>query len=163
MLSVAARSRSSDSNDRNKGARSFPGGPIQTHLPMKPLLFSLLIASALPVLAEDAGLLIQLGLNDKESTVWDGSIKVTPGEVQDIAGWRFEKTDHIEGKTESRSDLVSPSKVNETRVLVKSRQVLFLESYPEIQRQPSERLIFVLDKDSLTQIRSRSVRSGSAK
>lgn len=86
---------------------------------MKPLLFSLLIASALPVLAEDAGLLIQLGLNDKESTVWDGSIKVTPGEVQDIAGWRFEKTDHIEGKTEWKASTRSQAVQGRTNRLKK--------------------------------------------
>lgn len=49
--------------------------------------------------AEDIGLLIQLGLTDKEATAWDGSIKVTPGEVQEIAGYRFEGKDKIEGKT----------------------------------------------------------------
>ena len=32
------------------------------------------------------GLLIQLGVSDKEPAEWDGEIKVAPGEVQDIAG-----------------------------------------------------------------------------
>ena len=49
--------------------------------------------------AEDAGLLLQLGLTDQEGTAWDGSIKVTPGEVQDIAGWRFEGKDKLDGKS----------------------------------------------------------------
>ena len=52
---------------------------------MKTLFFLLFLASSPQLLAEDAGLLIQFGLTDKETTVWDGSIKVAPGEVQDIA------------------------------------------------------------------------------
>lgn len=53
--------------------------------------------AALPLCAEDVGLLLQLGLTDKESTVWDGSLKVSQGEVQELAGWRFERTDKLEG------------------------------------------------------------------
>lgn len=65
---------------------------------MKTLFFLLFLASSPHLLAEDAGLLIQFGLTDKETTAWDGSIKVAPGEVQDIAGWRFERTDALDGK-----------------------------------------------------------------
>ncbi|MDZ4289902.1 MAG: hypothetical protein U0984_18195, partial [Prosthecobacter sp.] len=59
-----------------------------------PLLFVFISGS---LLADDAGFLVQLGLTDKESTVWDGSIKVTPGQVGSIAGWRFEGKDAIDG------------------------------------------------------------------
>ena len=62
----------------------------------------LLLALALPfsiASAEDVGLLIQFGLGDKESTVWDGSITVAPGEVQEVSGYRFERTDTVKGST----------------------------------------------------------------
>ena len=62
----------------------------------------LLLALVLPVTiasAEDMGLLIQFGLGDKESTVWDGSITVAPGEVQEVSGYRFERTDAVKGST----------------------------------------------------------------
>lgn len=63
---------------------------------MKPsALLPLLVLVTSLVCGQDAGLLIQLGLNDKESTVWDGGIKVSPGEVQELAGWRFERTDRL--------------------------------------------------------------------
>lgn len=94
---------------------SFPGGTIKSPNPMKPFLLPLLLASALPVLAEDVGLLIQLGLTDTESTDWDGRIKVTPGEVQDIAGWRFEKTDALDGKTGWKASTRSQAVQGRTR------------------------------------------------
>lgn len=45
--------------------------------------------------AADIGLLIQCGLGDTESTVWDGSITVSPGEVRRVSGYRFEQKDAI--------------------------------------------------------------------
>lgn len=66
---------------------------------MKRFLLSALLSLSGLALAEDAGFLLQLGLTDKEVTVWDGSLKVTPGEVQDIAGWRFEAKDKLDGKS----------------------------------------------------------------
>lgn len=71
--------------------------PISTAMKRLLPLFALLLATPL-VRGADAGLLIQLGLTDKETTAWDGSIKVTPGEVQEMAGWRFERTDKLAGK-----------------------------------------------------------------
>ena len=65
---------------------------------MKRLLLSLAFVCS-SVLADDAGLLLQLGLTDKEPTVWDGEVKVSPGTVQGIAGWRFERQDKVLGKT----------------------------------------------------------------
>jgi hypothetical protein len=64
---------------------------------MKTLFFCFLASAALAS-ADDVGLLIQLGLTDKQSTVWDGSMKVTPGQVQELAGWRFEGKDAVSGK-----------------------------------------------------------------
>lgn len=66
---------------------------------MKRFFLSALLSLPGFALAEDAGFLFQLGLTDKEGTVWDGSLKVTPGEVQDIAGWRFEAKDKLDGKS----------------------------------------------------------------
>ena len=64
---------------------------------MKLLLLPLILLGSLAS-AADSELLIQLGLNDKESTVWDGSITVTPGEVQEVSGYRFEQKDTLKGK-----------------------------------------------------------------
>jgi hypothetical protein len=66
---------------------------------MKRFLLATLLSLSGLASAEDAGLLLQLGLTDQEGTAWDGSIKVTPGEVQDIAGWRFEGKDKLDGKS----------------------------------------------------------------
>ena len=64
---------------------------------MKLLLFPLIMLGSIAT-AADTELLIQLGLNDKEATVWDGSITVTPGEVLEVSGYRFEQKDTIKGK-----------------------------------------------------------------
>ncbi len=64
---------------------------------MKLLLLPFLLLGGIAS-AADSALLIHLGLNDKESTVWDGSITVTPGEVQEVSGYRFEQKDMIKGK-----------------------------------------------------------------
>jgi hypothetical protein len=58
--------------------------------------------------AADTELLIQLGLNDKESTVWDGSITVTPGEVQEVSGYRFEQKDTLKGKNAWQASTRTP-------------------------------------------------------
>ncbi len=64
---------------------------------MKRLLLPLVWLSGFAA-AADTELLIQLGLNDKAVTVWDGSIKVTPGVVSEVNGFRFEQKDAIKGK-----------------------------------------------------------------
>lgn len=64
---------------------------------MKRLLLSLTLLTS-PAIAEDAELLIHLGLKDTASTVWDGSIKVSPGEVAEVSGYRFEQKDAVKGK-----------------------------------------------------------------
>jgi hypothetical protein len=65
---------------------------------MKSLLLPLVLLGSLAS-AADTELLIQLGLNDKAATVWDGSIKVSPGEVVEVSGYRFEQKDVIKDKT----------------------------------------------------------------
>jgi hypothetical protein len=42
---------------------------------------------------------IRFGLKDQESTVWDGSVSVAPGEVVSASGWRFEQTDAVAGSS----------------------------------------------------------------
>jgi len=74
---------------------------------MKRLLFSLLLSTTLAS-AEDVGVLIQFGLGDAESTVWDGSITVTPGEVQEISGYRFEQKDAVKGKNAWQASTRTP-------------------------------------------------------
>ncbi len=67
-----------------------------------PIMKRLFLALALTVSiasAEDVGLLIQFGLGDSEPTIWDGSITVTPGEVQEVSGYRFEQKDEVKGNT----------------------------------------------------------------
>lgn len=68
-----------------------------------PLILSLGIAHA-----EEAALLIQFGLGDKESTVWDGSISITPGEVQTVEGYRFEQKDAVVGKAGWKASTRTP-------------------------------------------------------
>lgn len=75
---------------------------------MKPLLLLPLILLASFAAAADTELLIQFGLNDKESTVWDGSITVTPGEVQEVSGYRFEQKDTLKGKNAWQASTRTP-------------------------------------------------------
>ena len=59
------------------------------------LLLTLLAAHA--VMADDIGLRLRFGLNDKEATDWSGTVTVAPGEVTQISGWRFAQTDKADG------------------------------------------------------------------
>ena len=58
----------------------------------------LLVLLCTNVLAEDVELLLQLGLGDKEPVDWDGSVKVAPGELAGLSGWRFQQQDKLVGK-----------------------------------------------------------------
>lgn len=42
---------------------------------------------------------ILLGVGDREPTVWDGTITVTPGSIQRLQGWRFRGDDATDSKT----------------------------------------------------------------
>src|SRR5216683_5114955 len=42
---------------------------------------------------------ITLGLTDKQPTDWSGQVAVADGEVIDLAGWRFEEKDAVDGVT----------------------------------------------------------------
>jgi hypothetical protein len=55
--------------------------------------------SATAVLADDVGVKIRLGLEDKEATDWSGTVTVTPGDVSLISGWRFVQQDKAHGTT----------------------------------------------------------------
>ncbi|MEZ5387633.1 MAG: hypothetical protein R3F13_19155 [Prosthecobacter sp.] len=74
---------------------------------MKRLLL-LLALLAPPASAADAELLIHLGLGDTEPTVWDGSVSVSPGEVRDVTGYRFEQKDALTGKTSWKASTRTP-------------------------------------------------------
>ncbi|WP_395736689.1 DUF3604 domain-containing protein [Prosthecobacter sp.] len=74
---------------------------------MKSILFPLVLLGGLAS-AADTELLIQLGLNDKAGTVWDGSIKVTPGEVSEVTGYRFEQQDGVKDKTSWKASTRTP-------------------------------------------------------
>ena len=78
---------------------------------MKSLLLPLILLGSLAT-AADTELLIQLGLNDKESTVWDGTITVTPGEVMEVSGYRFEQKDNITGKNAWQASSRTPVGAN---------------------------------------------------
>ncbi len=58
----------------------------------------LLVLLCTNVLADDVELLLQLGLGDKEPVDWDGSVKVAPGELAGLSGWRFQQQDKLVGK-----------------------------------------------------------------
>jgi hypothetical protein len=47
--------------------------------------------------AEEAGIRLRFGLNDKTPTNWDGSVTVSPGHVTNISGWRFTAADSTDG------------------------------------------------------------------
>ena len=56
--------------------------------------------------AEDVGVRVRLGVNDKTNTVWSGSAEVGPGAIESISGWRFQFSDAVEGsswKAETRT------------------------------------------------------------
>lgn len=74
---------------------------------MKHLLLPLLLLTGIAS-AADSALLIHLGLNDKESTVWDGSVTVTPGEVLEVNGYRFEQKDTLTGKNSWKASSRTP-------------------------------------------------------
>jgi hypothetical protein len=61
---------------------------------MKHILLTLALLGGFAA-AADIGLLIQFGLGDSESTVWDGSITVSPSDVRRVSGYRFEQKDAI--------------------------------------------------------------------
>src|SRR6476646_11552086 len=62
-------------------------------------VMSLAICCARIIAAAEAGVRIRFGLNDKETTAWDGSVSVSPGKVVGISGWRFEQDDQASGTT----------------------------------------------------------------
>ena len=47
--------------------------------------------------ADDIGIRLRFGLNDKVPTNWDGSVTVSPGNVATISGWRFTTADSTDG------------------------------------------------------------------
>ncbi|MBL9146963.1 MAG: DUF3604 domain-containing protein [Verrucomicrobiaceae bacterium] len=66
---------------------------------MKRLALSLALVLCVSVIrAEDVELLLQLGLGDKEPSDWSGSVKVAPGELAGVSGWRFQQQDRLVGK-----------------------------------------------------------------
>lgn len=74
---------------------------------MKHILLTLSLLGGFAA-AADIGLLIQFGLGDTESTVWDGSITVSPGEVKRVSGYRFEQKDAIVNKTGWKASTRTP-------------------------------------------------------
>ena len=61
-----------------------------------PLLAILPITTAF---ADDIGIKVRLGLEDKEATDWSGTVTVSPGSVSLIGGWRFVQQDKVDGTT----------------------------------------------------------------
>ncbi len=49
--------------------------------------------------ADDIGIKLRFGLNDKEATDWSGTVAVSPGSVSLISGWRFVQQDKVDGTT----------------------------------------------------------------
>lgn len=65
---------------------------------MKPLILATLLCSwALAASAETVTLRVRFGMRDTEGTDWSGSVKVTPGRVESIRGWRWTPADSAEG------------------------------------------------------------------
>jgi len=67
---------------------------------MKTSLLSLLaVLSVTTVFADEIGVKIRFGLEDKETTDWSGTVAVLPGNVTLIGGWRFTAQDKVDGTT----------------------------------------------------------------
>jgi hypothetical protein len=49
--------------------------------------------------ADDIGIKVRLGLEDKEASDWSGTVSVAPGNVTLIGGWRFTAQDKVDGVT----------------------------------------------------------------
>jgi hypothetical protein len=49
--------------------------------------------------ADDIGIKLRFGINDKEATDWSGTVVVSPGSVSLISGWRFVQQDKVDGTT----------------------------------------------------------------
>ncbi len=58
-----------------------------------------LFTAASHAFADDIGLRLRVGLNDKEATDWSGTVTVAPGRVTLISGWRFAQQDKEDGTT----------------------------------------------------------------
>jgi hypothetical protein len=56
-----------------------------------------LVALSTVSLADDAGIRLRFGLNDRQPTKWDGTVAVAPGRVALIGGWRFADGDAVDG------------------------------------------------------------------
>jgi hypothetical protein len=69
--------------------------------------------------ADDVGLRLRLGLNDKTPTNWDGSVTVSPGRVTAISGWHFaggDSTDGTNSWTASTRPAIAPRRANNPRL-----------------------------------------------
>lgn len=47
--------------------------------------------------ADELGLRVRFGLNDRQPTKWDGTVEVSPGKVTHLSGWHFARGDEING------------------------------------------------------------------
>ena len=64
-----------------------------------PLLSLLAVLCVTPVFADDIGIKVRFGLEDKEASDWSGTVAVSPGKVTLIGGWRFVQNDKVDGTT----------------------------------------------------------------
>jgi hypothetical protein len=61
------------------------------------LAFLTLTLTTIAASADDAGIRLRFGLDDKEATTWDGTVTVEKGRVALIGGWRFAQQDAVQG------------------------------------------------------------------
>jgi hypothetical protein len=61
------------------------------------LVAAFFVFTTAAALADDIGIRVRFGLNDKEATVWNGTVAVAPGRVALIGGWRFAQDDKVNG------------------------------------------------------------------
>lgn len=64
---------------------------------MRKIMLYLIAAATALVHAEEAGIRIRFGLEDKAPTVWNGTVAVAGGRVTALSGWRFQLQDQVEG------------------------------------------------------------------
>ena len=64
-----------------------------------PLLSILAVLPLTAALADNIGIKVRFGLEDKEASDWSGTVTVSPGSVSLIGGWRFTAQDKVDGIT----------------------------------------------------------------
>lgn len=101
----------------------LPSPLLPSPLKALPWVALLVALAAAPAFAGTVGLKIRLGAADDGPRNWSGTIQVSPGEVSEIKGWRFEKNDAAIGVTGWRAQTRSVARTRRSNHPEKERPV----------------------------------------